>query len=64
MHMLTDFFEREDIVASLNRTNETKIKKLKKELAEKDDALAEKDALLAEKDAHIESLQRKLADIP
>ena len=71
MHMLTDFFEREDIVASLNRTNETKIKKLKKELAEKDNmlaekdgALAEKDALLAEKDAHIESLQRKLADIP
>ena len=34
MHMLTDFFEREDIVASLNRTNETKIKKLKKELAD------------------------------
>lgn len=41
MHMFTDLFEHEDIVASLNRTNESKIKRLEKELAEKDSELAE-----------------------
>ena len=48
MHMFTDLFEHEDIVASLNRTNESKIKRLEKELAEKEKELAELDSKLAE----------------
>ena len=41
-----DFFENEDIVASLNKTNESIIKRLEKELVEKESELRSKDAEL------------------
>lgn len=58
MHMFTDLFEHEDIVASLNRTNESKIKRLEKELAEKDSKLAEKDSELAELKKQLKEYQK------
>lgn len=34
MELMTDFFEREDIIASLNKTNQSKVERLEKELEE------------------------------
>ena len=62
MHMFTDLFEHEDIVASLNRTNESKIKRLEKELAERDSALVEKENALAEKDSELAELKKQLKE--
>lgn len=34
MELMTDFFEKEDIIASLNKTNQSKVERLEKELEE------------------------------
>ena len=62
MRMFTDFFEQEDIVASLNKTNESKIKRLENELAEQRNELAEQRSELAEKDQLIADLKKQLAE--
>lgn len=46
LEIMYDFFENEDIVASLNKTNESIIKRLEKELVEKESELRSKDAEL------------------
>ena len=71
--MISDMLENEDIVGSINRTNESIIKRLRRELDEKKKKLKEKDkalrkqaeahyAELQEKDALINELKRQLAD--
>lgn len=47
MELMSDFFEREDIIASLNKTNESKVKRLQRELEE----------LKAEKERELEDLR-------
>lgn len=55
---MTSFFEEEDIVASLNATNASIIKRLTKELAEKDEKLQEKDNQLQELDNQLQKRDR------
>ena len=62
MRMFTDFFEQEDIVASLNKTNESKIERLENELAEQRNELAEQRSELAEKDQLRADLKKQLAE--
>ena len=73
LNMISDMLENEDIVGSINRTNESIIKRLRRELDEKKKKLKEKDkalrkqaeahyAELQEKDALINELKRQLAD--
>lgn len=68
---MSDFFQKEDIVASLNRTNESRIKRLEKELEEKNLELLElentknseltaKDSQLREQEMLIKELKRQL----
>ncbi len=76
MNMITDMLENEDIAGSINRTNESIIKRQRRELAEKDKILKEKEKAhqrelqekektyreeLQEKDALINELKRQLA---
>ena len=51
--MITDMLANEDIVGSINRTNESIIKRQRRELAEKDKILKEKEK------AHQRELQKK-----
>lgn len=71
MEIMSDFFEKEDIVASLNRTNESRIKRLEKELEKKNWELLElentknseltaKDSQLREQEMLIKELKRQL----
>lgn len=60
MEIMSDFFENEDIIESLRLTNESRIKRLTKELKDKDIELEEKDRQLAEKEKQIASLQKQL----
>lgn len=71
MEIMSDFFQKEDIVASLNRTNESRIKRLEKELEEKNLELLElentknseltaKDSQLREQEMLIKELKRQL----
>ncbi len=48
MELMSDFFARENIVGSLNLTNESTIKQLRGEIDEKDAQLNEKDRLIEE----------------
>ena len=64
LRMLNQIIFEEDVLASLERTNKSIIKRMKRELeeakseiVEKDVALAEKDNALAEKDAEIERIK-------
>ena len=59
--MITDMLENEDIAGSINRTNESIIKRLRREIKEKETVLKKKDAALKEKDALIRELQKQLA---
>ncbi len=75
MNMITEMLENEDIAGSINRTNESIIKRLRREIKEKETvlkkkdaalkekniALKEKDTALKEKDALIRELQQQLA---
>lgn len=56
MEIMSDFFENEDIIESLRLTNESRIKRLTKELKDKDRQLAEQKKQIA-------SLQKKLEAI-
>ena len=53
MNMITDMLANEDIVGSINRTNESIIKRQRRELAEKDKILKEKEKV------HQRELQKK-----
>ena len=65
--MITDMLENENIAGSINRTNESIIKRLRRELKERDVVLKKKDAALKEKDtalkekeaAHRSEIQEK-----
>ncbi len=67
MNMITDMLANEDIVGSINRTNESIIKRQRRELAEKDKILKEKEKTLKDKErtlkenekAHQRELQKK-----
>ena len=67
MNMITDMLENENIAGSINRTNESIIKRLRRELKERDVVLKKKDAALKEKDtalkekeaAHRSEIQEK-----
>ena len=61
MNMITDMLANEDIAGSINRTNESIIKRLRREIKEKETVLKKKDAALKEKDALIRELQKQLA---
>ncbi len=60
MEIMSDFFEQEDIVASLNRTNASKVKRLEKELQEKEDVIKAKDSELLKQKELIEELKKQL----
>ena len=66
-NIIGDMFAGEDIVASLNKTNKSKIKRLRKELAEKDQALSqaisEKDQVRAERDQALAEINRLRAEL-
>ena len=68
MNMITDMLENENIAGSINRTNESIIKRLRREIKEQketlkkqDAALKEKNTALKEKDALIRELQQQLS---
>lgn len=67
MELMTDFFAEEDIFESLRLTNESRIKRLTKELDEKDrelndqkQELSRKNRELTEKENLIAALQKQL----
>ncbi len=67
MELMSDFFSRENIVGSLNLTNESTIKQLRGEIEEKDSVIEEQASelqvtysKLEEKDKIIEELRRQL----
>jgi uncharacterized protein (DUF3084 family) len=59
MKMLSEFFANEDIVASLNRTNESMIKRLKKERKE---AIAERNSAISERDSAVSKLDSAISE--
>ncbi len=68
LNMITDMLENENIAGSINRTNESIIKRLRREIKEQketlkkqDAALKEKNTALKEKDALIRELQQQLS---
>jgi predicted nucleic acid-binding Zn-ribbon protein len=77
LNMMDDFFAGEDIVKSLNKTNESIIQKLKKEnetimieladmhavIADKDAEIADKDTELADMHARLKVLEQQLAGV-
>jgi hypothetical protein len=67
MNMISDFLANEDIVASLNKTNESRVKRLEKEnkiaIAERDTALTERDIAFSERDAAISKMKSAVAEI-
>ena len=51
--MLNQFMFEEDVLSSLERTNKSIVKRLEKELEEKDSIIAEQGSKLAEKDSKL-----------
>ncbi len=60
LRMMSQFMFEEDVLSSLERTNQSIIKRMKKELNEKDVEIAQKVNELAQKDAEIERLKHLL----
>ena len=56
-NIIGDMFAGEDIVASLNKTNKSKIKRLRNELSEAKKEITEKDQAIAEKDQALDQVQ-------
>ncbi len=51
MNMITDMLANEDIAGSINRTNESIIKRLRREIKERKEALKKQAATLKKKEA-------------
>ena len=62
LRMLNQFMFEEDVLSSLERTNKSIVKRLKKELEEKDNIIAEKDSKLAEQGSKLAEQAGKLAE--
>ena len=56
--MFQSIFENEDVAGSINRTNESIIKRLERKTERLNQRLAEKDQLIAEQEREIEELKR------
>ena len=61
--MLNQFMFEEDVLSSLERTNKSIIKRLKKELEEKDDALEEKNNALEKMEKTLKEMEKTLKSI-
>ena len=66
MKMFESYFDNEDVIASMNMTNESIIRRLEKQLREQDDKYSEqihvRDKQLREQSVEIERLKRELAE--
>ena len=63
IEMFSDFWENEDIAASINLTNESIIKRMKKENEDLEDKLGEQEKQIQRQQTEIEQLKEQLQKV-
>lgn len=63
LNMLAEIAAGEDVVASLNKTNESRIRKMKKQLKEQKTQLKEQDIQLKEQDVQLKEQQDRIREL-